>query len=313
MTKLGVNHPNRKAFETALKTPLDAVRCYNVADARSAHADGYKVVLSYKPTVSWSAAASGAETASDKAIATEVASWGPGHIVAKQHEPENDGLPAADFIAMETRFKTDVSAILAAAGSKWGICLMGQTFKDGNASTWLGSLKPDILAADAYLWRGATGAYAPSEKQASHAAFTAFVDYCKTNGYAPELWEFGCSRTQADSQGVERSKELERFAAAFKDKFASIHYFESPPPKVDWQIRNEPRSMTAFASMKGAVVVPPPVDDCADEIAAAVAPLNAKIGALELELDSTKAKLATSQATVTEQAAKIANAQAALA
>jgi hypothetical protein len=263
-----VNHPNRKAFEQALKKPLDAgVRAYNIGDARSAHADGYKVTLSYKPTVSWSQAASGAESASDKAIANEVASWGPGHVVAKQHEPENDGLPAADFIAMQTRFRNDVEPILHTAGSKWGICLMGQTFKDNQAGTWLGSLKPDVLSADAYLWRGASSAYAPSEKQASHAAYTAYVNYCTANSYGPELWEFGCSRTQADTQGVHRSEELERFAAAFKDKFAAIFYFESPPPKVDWEIRTEPRSMTAFASMAGAVVVEPPPDTDAERIA----------------------------------------------
>jgi hypothetical protein len=279
MTRLGVNHPNRKAFETALKKPLDGVRAYNLADARSAHADGYKVTFSYKPTVSWSQAASGAESASDKAIANEVASWGPGHVVAKQHEPENDGLPAADFIAMETRFKNDVEPILHAAGSKWGICLMGQTFKDNNAAQWLGSLRPDVLAADAYLWRGASSAYAPSEKQASHAAFTAYVAYCTTNGYAPELWEFGCSRTQADSAGVHRSEELERFAAAFKDKFGAIFYFESPPPKVDWEIRNEPRSMTAFASM-GTVVEPPPPPPPPDPCAQVKADLAAAQAAL---------------------------------
>jgi hypothetical protein len=280
MTRLGVNHPNRKAFEQALKQPLDAgVRAYNIGDARSAHADGYKVCFSYKPTVSWSQAASGAETASDKAIANEVASWGPGHIVAKQHEPENDSLPAADFIAMQTRFKTDVSPILAAAGSKWGICLMGQTFKDNQAGTWLGSLKPDVLAADAYLWRGATGAYAPSEKQASHAAYTAYVAYCKANGYGAELWEFGCSRTQADSAGVHRSEELERFATAFDGAFDAIYYFESPPPKVDWQIRNEPRSMTAFASMGKGVIVEPPDPD-----AERIAELEAEVVALEAEV-----------------------------
>jgi hypothetical protein len=184
MTKLGVNHPNRKAFETALKKPLDGVRAYNLADARSAAADGYKVTFSYKPTVSWTQAASGAEDASDRAIATEVAGWGPGHVLCKQHEPENDGLPVQDFVAMESRWASVVSPILHAAGSKWGICLMGQTFKDNNATQWLGSLRPDVLAADAYLWRGASSAYAPSEKQASHAAFTAYVAYCTANVHA---------------------------------------------------------------------------------------------------------------------------------
>jgi hypothetical protein len=179
---------------------------------------------------------------------------------------------------MQTRFRTDVAATLNGGGAKWGICLMGQTFKDKQADTWLGPLHPDVLSADAYLWRGANSAYAPSEKQASHAAYTAYVGYCTAHGYAPELWEFGCSRTQADTQGVHRSEELERFATAFDGAFDAIFYFESPPPKVDWQIRSEPRSMTAFASM-GSVVVEPPDTD-----AERIAELEAEVVALEAEV-----------------------------
>jgi hypothetical protein len=72
---------------------------------------------------------------------------------------------------------------------------------------------------------------------------------------------------------------LERFATAFKDKFAAIFYFESPPPKVDWEIRTEARSMTAFASMGSAVVVPPPDPD-----AERIAELEAEVAALEVEV-----------------------------
>jgi hypothetical protein len=292
MPKLGVNHPFRAQFETALKKPLDGVRCYNIGDARAAHADGYKVTLSYKPTVSWAQAAAGGESLLDKAIAAEVASWGAGNTLAKQHEPENDGLPAADFVAMQTRFRTDVEQILHDDGARWGICMIGFTFNGANPGQWIGSLKPDVLAIDAYLWRGASGPYAPSEKVTNQNTFVKFLDYAKANGHAhPELWEFGCSRTQADTQGVHRSEELERFAANPRMKeFESIFYFESPPPVVDWQIRNEPRSMTAFASL-GTVAPPPPPPDPCDAVKAQLAAEIAQHATTQHALDTTLREL----------------------
>lgn len=274
MTKLGVNFPSRVAFEAALKKPLDAgVRCYTIADARKLHAEGRKVTFSYKPTVTFAQAAAGQEDQKDLAIINEVASWGPGHTLAKQHEPENDGQPAADFVAMTKRWLGIATPILHGAGSRTGICLMGQTFKDGPAP-WIGTNRPDVMGADPYLWRGASGPYAPTEKAAQYSAFDAFLAYCTTNNYPAELWEFGCSRTQADTQGIHRAEELEKFAAKFKDKFAAVFYFESPPPVVDWEIRTEPRSMAAFGSLaSGAVVEPPPGETDAQKIARLTAEL----------------------------------------
>lgn len=297
MTKLGVNFPSRAAFQTALKKPLDAgVRCYNMADARRAHADGFKVTVSYKTGGTFAQGAQN-DAAFDRAIAMEVASWGPGNTLAKNHEPENDGQPAPDFVAMTTAFRNSVESVLHAAGCRWGICLIMDTFRKGTADQWIGSLKPDVLAADGYMWLGATGPYAPSEKQPTYVAFAAYLDYCKTHSQHPELWEFGCSRTQADTAGVHRSEKLEWFAANARTKeFEGIFYFESPPPVVDWEIRTEPRSMTAVASM-GSAVTPPPPPPPGETDAQKIARLTAELVTANTALAAANTQITQLQAT----------------
>ena len=85
--------------------------------------------------------------------------------------------------------------------------------------------------------------------------------------------------------------------------YRRISYFElnAPPAKVNWSIRDEPASLAAFASLKGAVEPPPP-GGCDEIIAerdtalALVQVANETITTLTLERDALQTRITNAQA-----------------
>lgn len=289
--------------------------------ARSAAARGDMLLLSVKPAVSWgSEPNSAAERTRITGIATGAAGLGVPVGFALNHEPENDGGVMADFINMQKWFINLVNPILHPAGGKSAICLM-----DASRPQWLGDARPDIFATDIYMWRGAQTSkpWANPTIPAKLDLYLAHLDYCKAHGFEPQLWEFGCARTQADSAGTERASNISMLSNHARAKeYTAIAHFELNAGEsgaiINWAIRDEAASRTAFMKFDSAVTPPPPPPPgpCEDELAAAlahVASLESDLAAADALLATSQAMLATTKQERDDLQVKITNAQAALA
>lgn len=342
MSKIGSNSNHAVEFAQKLGLPhLDVCRCFlqddvwtgpNFDKVRQAAARGEMPLVSIKPNTAWAAVAAGQETVRIRDIAMGLASLGVPTAFAINHEPENDGGIQADFVKMQKYFINLVNPILHPSGGKSAIVLMGEAFRAGTAGAWVGDARPDILGSDTYMWRGANQGYAPwanpSEPDVNVPTMPYYkhLDFCKANGFIPQLWEYGVARTQADTAGTKRAACIEKFNAdpRIKVEYDAIAYFELNASEagavINWDIRNE-GSINSFKKLRTAAS--PPGETDAQKIArleAEVVRLNnlltastGTINTITAERNAALAQVQNLQVTIDGLNTKIVNAKAALA
>jgi hypothetical protein len=281
MPALGVNAPHAVAFETAVGKTVQWCRAYSQnqnwatgttgwADTIAADARGQNTILSFKSSFSWAQVASGSDDARLTAIANGLmANTDLPGIISFNHEPENDGGIAADFKAASAHVRAVMAPLMP--GWRFGPCLILDTFRTGSGrhpDDWVHT-SSDVLLVDGYNWRDADtfgGGWAdPSVSDRTPASIFGTninsADYAEALGMDFGFAEIGCSREQADTTGTERTAWWNDFADYVEGLAASkcemICHFEKNTSAVtagdggvvNWAIRSEPASATAFARL----------------------------------------------------------------
>jgi hypothetical protein len=286
MISLGVTAPHAVAFQTALGKVVQWCRTYsqtqawNVgttgwADSIAADVRGQNVILSFKSSFTWAQVASGSDDARLTAIANGMMAntTRPG-IIVFNHEPENDtpgaGNQPSDFKAASGHVK----AVMAPLMPNWrfGPCLILDTFRTGSGrhpDDWV-HLSNDVLLIDGYNWRNADtfgGGWAdPAVADRTPAScFGVNINaatYAASKGMRFGFGEIGCSREQADTTGIERTAWWNLFStyilALPAGTVEMVCHFEKDTSAVtggdggvvNWAIRSEPNSATAFARIQ---------------------------------------------------------------
>lgn len=247
MAKLGPVIPARADWERSLGHPVGVVRHFaqdqswshpTFDQVRAAASAGIAVRTSFKPARSWGDVGRGLEDTRIRGILAGCDGLGIDVGVACNHEPEDDGRDPADFKAMQAHF---LDLCGEYPNVKSAIVYMGSSFEDGAIDAYFAdTLRPDILAADTYIWRKANQSPVdgwakpntpPTPFGTTGHNWARHLAFAKARGLVPELWEFACSREQGDTDGSDRTQMLAywvdwQLSLAPADRFPVVCYFE---------------------------------------------------------------------------------------
>ena len=220
--ELGVREANadvfREAMQAAAGVPVKYERIYVQgqnwpwADVIAADAAGFYVCVSQK-SPDWAADAAGTRDAHWRAIATGLSQLKPGTFTY-HHEPENDGLPAANWKAGYRHVIEPHEPLMP--GWRFGPVYIDWSFSqagmyDGAVTTWYpGDDVVDVLLTDPYNWQGAktiadggNGYAVPGVNPRAPASIFNGVCRLGAEKHKPVIFgEFGSARLELDVTGA---------------------------------------------------------------------------------------------------------------
>lgn len=283
---VGTSATHRAAYEAVSGRQMDIVRLFKQtqtapwSDVGTLVGAGYHVIVSFKTPYSWAAVSTGSYDAQTDGIATYIA--GLSHpervIVCFNHEPEDDGMPSADFRAAATRVINRMKALSPTSG--YAVILMDWTFDPASGRTatdwWVSAAT--FLGVDWYTYRGSKDpdrSGDPATQWATQTGTKSVTASDITNAFAfasghgvPLLWsEYGCALRDpaiAPSDYLVRQGWIQSGADTYKTNpnLYAVTYFDMDfrDNKVNWAISGgtvpaEPGSVAALESFRS---TPPP-------------------------------------------------------
>jgi hypothetical protein len=315
MTKLAVNDPGRAAFETALGQPLDYVRCFNEADAKTHAGTGRAVIVTTKTPFNSPDSELVRLANVYKAFAK------PGYF-GVWHEPENDidsgSFTKAQYTAFQKRINDVMGPILRPSGWKMIQIYMGFHFPGGSGGTW--GIESTVLSttealgADTYMWRGKCSPWACADqtppKNNIAKGYGPALDYGKSVNKEVLLCEFGIACREAQQTGEEVAQLMQWFADWHKarpadSRYEVITYFYQGPPgfPMEWRKLNS-QAIATFKSL-GTATPPPPPPPPTETDAQKITRLTAELAAEKAAHAATKTSLAAAEAQLADATADL--------
>lgn len=204
---------------------------------RADHAANRMPLVSFR--LDWAGTASGVYDAQLDAVIAEIESYAKPAFVILNHEPENDGLNAADWRAQQQRFRSRITSYGAAHGGikrlSFGAALMAYTWSTASGRNpenwWAGAGVHDWLAADHYTQANAA---------ILRAQFTDFVAWCKAKNQTWAVAEYGVR--QEDTAGPTKMQSLYDYCRSRDCVF--ISYFDSDEGTYNWILTDTNGALT---------------------------------------------------------------------
>jgi hypothetical protein len=203
------------------------------------------------------------------------------------HEPEDDvesgSFTAADWRAAMKKTIAVAKPIIGPLGWRIGPCLMSWTLNPSSGRNpedyWVP--EADLYMWDPYNFAGASPAQPYATKDPStvspQTVYGAAVSWSKGKGKPYAICETACSRRQADTNGVERTKWMKMVTdSKILEGFDFVIYFENgvQDNRCEFRLTNEPASRNQFSAWRTGVVAPPVVPTISS-----VTPNSAAVGA----------------------------------
>lgn len=216
--KLGVH---RKFFSTTAQVAPPNGGLF--VAVRDDHANDRYPMVSFK-VADWAAAAAGASDAAFDWIIGELESYAKPTMLILNHEPENDGLSAADWRGMQTRFRQRMNVYGAAHGGikriAFASCLMTYTWNPTSGRDpedwWCGTGVHDVVTGDHYT---------ETNQSIERQPLNSFIAWCKTKGVPFGIAEWGLRA--ADTSGATKMQTFfDHMSDGTKDCVA-LAYFNS--------------------------------------------------------------------------------------
>jgi hypothetical protein len=168
--------------------------------------------------MAWSAVASGAQDATIIRHATAVKAMPCIVYLSLQHEPENKGLPSADYVAAWRHYIT-VFRAQNVSNVRWTLILMANSFGRNAvaADFYPGDDMIDVVGVDGYNWLG-TGASGNADRSFS-SIFAGWRTFCQAHNKPGMITEFAAA--QANPNRAAWIADATRVLAAWPDVIAA--------------------------------------------------------------------------------------------